>query len=231
MSLLAEKLRAVLLDNTSELSFSTASTTSADFTSLALTFTNDCPSNTTILSDAGPAYSVSTPLGTLKTEIRRFTPGADCEKGALVASTETRLFLPDVMTHPGRFGSKRVKLSRFLHCIKTKAKDGLFSKIKKGTNSTNRDRRPISFMDTTFGRCVWMSDSSHRLMLFLESEMDKPLASLFSATDASPLMLMVDYRALPVQDDIVIGAVILEQKLRIRAKLDADRHRYSAVPI
>jgi len=233
MSLLAEKLRTALLDNASRLSFSTASTTSADFTSLALTFSDDCPSNATIHSDAGPAYTVITPRGTLKTEIRRCAPGPKGTEDTLVACAETKLFLPDQLVHPGRFGSKRVKLSQFLKSIKTKTKDGIISKLKKGfKGSANEDRRPISWMDTTLGRCIWMSDSKHRLMLFSANDKETPLASLYSATEASPLLLMVDYRALPIQDDIVVGTVILEQKLRIREKLDCDKYRYSApVPI
>ncbi|KAL0949939.1 hypothetical protein HGRIS_009964 [Hohenbuehelia grisea] len=181
--------------------------TLVDSVPLSLTFDRNSVNDAIVSSPLGPLYTISTRTHLGITEVYAcIAPGTR----RLVARYEIRLFLPDVIHFPGKFSEKNVRMKRWLKTVKGKERAHL----------CNQGLTPVSSMESSDSRCLWSTSEGGQLSLFLEDEPYAPIATLQSASSWSPLTLEVDHQALTKLDEIIVSAVILEQRRRFEARLD-----------
>ncbi|KIJ63420.1 hypothetical protein HYDPIDRAFT_182363 [Hydnomerulius pinastri MD-312] len=158
--------------------------------------TNSMKNATIFTRESHPLYTVSTDL-----KADKHTKISDARTGQLIAAIDRKDILSDTITFPNRSGGASVSVHKWLQ--KSKLADGY----------------PVHLMETSFGRYVWKSDAKYRVGLYTEDNPVKPLAYLQLASATQNFALVLESAAEPFRDDVIIGFLILEQRLRV-----ADRN-------
>ncbi|KAJ7727558.1 hypothetical protein DFH07DRAFT_851754 [Mycena maculata] len=164
---------------------------------IALTFATDSMINATLYRNARPAYKLSTKLQGTTTELR------DCGTSELLARIIRREILPDTVTFPNLDDGKDIRVSKWLRPCKLP--NGLEAQV----------------VETELGKCFLRRDPVHRLALYTEYDLEKPVAHWKLPDNASPLSLILHPGTENFHPQIIAAFTIEELKMRMAEKADS----------
>ncbi|KAH0579164.1 hypothetical protein H2248_003316 [Termitomyces sp. 'cryptogamus'] len=148
-----------------------------------------------ILKERGrPVYSISTVDNAgSRTDIK------DARTKRVLATIKRRSFLSDTVTFTDHYGGERLKLDKWLKPVQ----------LADGSDAT--------MIETSRGAFFWKLHPIHRLALFSESDLVKPLAYA-EIVVGQTMSLVLDSVTVGFQEQIIASFIILEQKFRMEEK-------------
>ncbi|KAF8870111.1 hypothetical protein CPB84DRAFT_1968279 [Gymnopilus junonius] len=193
--------------------FSSSEVTFVDPDALTLLkFSNPSVLNNVVSLDGRPIFAVSTldPAGA-------HTKIIDAQTKELLVNIKKKTFQPDIVQFTHKYSGKSIKQREWL----------VAGKLENGG--------PKWVGETPIGRFVWKTDSTYRLALCPENDLDHPVAYCQFPTleDRSiPFALALERGTEPFRDEILTAFLILEQHLRIveRALRLRTENRYTHDP-
>ncbi|KAF7360058.1 hypothetical protein MVEN_00733900 [Mycena venus] len=167
-----------------------------------LMFSKDSMKNATLFLDSVPIYVISTDAQNACTELRAAGSGG----GELLARITRKEILPDAVAFPALNGGKEIRLAKWLK--KSKLADG---------SSTH-----VINTFTVHGTFFLMAHPVHRLALFQEDDLQKPIAQwerVNGTGTSSPPIIVIEagpWEVESLRPCIIAAFIVQEFKMRMK---------------
>ncbi|KAJ6453718.1 hypothetical protein C8R45DRAFT_1038723 [Mycena sanguinolenta] len=163
---------------------------SSNYSPVCLTFSKNSMINATLSRDSRPAYTLTTKLQGSTTEIR--APGST----EVQARISSNLFLPDTVEFPNIRGGPKVRLSKWMK------------------NCKLADGSRAHIIETEMGKCVLKQHHVYRLALFMEHDLDNPIARWYLGSGNSQLSLILSQGTETFHLQVIAAFIIQELRMR-----------------
>ncbi|TFK35455.1 hypothetical protein BDQ12DRAFT_688175 [Crucibulum laeve] len=169
---------------------------------VALVFNMSSTLNTTLFAHSKPMYRVRSDRAGARTDIY------DIQAKSIVGTIKRKEVFSDTVTFPHRNSGKPIKVRKWLRSTRT---PGGFSSMT---------------LETESGLFIWRLDTSLRLVLYREDDLDSPISYVKSSSPNSHLILVLKSGSEDIREEIIVSFLILEQKLRVQEKIRRSEAMY-----